>query len=71
MAGPRVAVRAELPTSRVAQIVIADKNYHGRGFEGEPAGAGLDLLRPARKGEAPRAGTEFFKPVAAGHRVDQ
>jgi Transposase DDE domain len=53
----------ELPASRVGQIVIADKNYYGRGFEGELAGAGLDLLRPARKGEAPRAGTEFFKPL--------
>jgi len=43
--------------------VIADKNYYGRQFEAELAGAGLDLLRPARKGEAPRAGTEFFKPL--------
>jgi len=23
----------------------------------------VDLLRPTRKGEAPRAGTEFFKPL--------
>jgi hypothetical protein len=23
----------------------------------------LELLRPARKGEAPRAGAEFFKPL--------
>ena len=45
------------------QVVIADKNYYGRQFEAELAGAGLDLLRPARKGEAPRAGTEFFKPL--------
>jgi hypothetical protein len=27
------------------------------------ADAGVDLLRPARKGEAPRAGSEFFKPL--------
>ena len=50
-------------SGRVGQIVIADKNYYGREFEAELAGAGLDLLRPARKGEAPRAGTEFFKPL--------
>jgi hypothetical protein len=43
--------------------VIADKNYYGRQFEAELAGAGLELLRPARKGEAPRAGTAFFKPL--------
>ena len=43
--------------------MIADKNYYGREFEATLAGAGLDLLRPARKGEPPRAGTEFFKPL--------
>ena len=42
--------------------MIADKNYYGREFEATLAGAGLDLLRPARKGE-PWAGTEFFKPL--------
>ena len=36
--------------------VIADKNYYGREFETKLAAAGLDLLRPARKGEAPRPG---------------
>jgi hypothetical protein len=48
---------------RAGQILIADKNYYGREFEATLAGAGLDLLRPARKGEHPRAGTEFFKPL--------
>ena len=48
---------------RAGQILIADKNYYGREFEATLAGAGLDLLRPARKGEQPRAGTEFFKPL--------
>jgi hypothetical protein len=42
--------------TRAGQIVIGDKNYYGRGFEATPAGAGLDLLRPARKGEPPRGG---------------
>ena len=48
---------------RARQIVIADKNYYGREFETTLAGAELDLLRPARKGELPRPGTEFFKPL--------
>ncbi|MDT7649180.1 MAG: hypothetical protein QOI36_586 [Pseudonocardiales bacterium] len=49
--------------ARAGQILIGDKNYYGREFEAILAGAGLDLLRPARKGEAPRAGTAFFKPL--------
>ncbi len=53
----------ELTTGRAGQIVIADKNYYGREFEATLTGAGLDLPRPARKGEAPRAGTEVFKPL--------
>ncbi|HZA30032.1 MAG TPA: IS982 family transposase [Propionibacteriaceae bacterium] len=48
---------------RAGQILIGDKNYYGRGFEATLAGAGLNLLRPARKGEPPRAGTAFFKPL--------
>jgi hypothetical protein len=53
----------ELPAWRVGQVVIADKNYFGREFEAELTEAGLDLPRPARKGEPPRAGTKFFKPL--------
>jgi hypothetical protein len=48
---------------RDGQILIADKNYYGREFEAALASAGLDLLRPARRGEAPRAGSAFFKPL--------
>jgi hypothetical protein len=46
-----------------AQIVLADKNYYGRGFETGLAEAGIELLRPARKGEPPRTGQRFFKPL--------
>jgi hypothetical protein len=53
----------DLTTGRAGQIVIADKNYYGREFETTLAQVGLDLLRPARKGESPRPGTEFFKPL--------
>jgi hypothetical protein len=53
----------DLTTRRSGQIVIADKNYYGRDFETTLAKADLKLLRPARKGEATRAGTQFFKPL--------
>jgi hypothetical protein len=45
------------------QTVIGDKNYFGREFETSLAEAGIDLLRPARKGEPPRPGAHFFKPL--------
>jgi len=53
----------ELPAWRAGQIVITDKNYHGRGFETEIADAGLELLRPTRKGEKPRPDSRFLKPL--------
>jgi hypothetical protein len=45
------------------QVVIADKNYYGRVFEADLDQAGIELLRPARKGEKPRTGQRFFKPL--------
>ena len=45
------------------QVVIADKAYYGKAFEAGLDQAGIDLLRKARKGERPRAGGEFFKPL--------
>lgn len=53
----------ELIAGRAGQIVLADKNYYGREFETTLSAAQLDLLRPARKGEPPRPGTAFFKPL--------
>jgi len=52
-----------LLAGRHSQMVIADKNYYGRGFEAQLTDAGLDLLRPARKGETERRGARFFKPL--------
>jgi hypothetical protein len=53
-----------LVAGRPGQTLIGDKNYYGAGFEQSLAGAGLTLLRPARKGEAtPRPGAELFKPL--------
>jgi DNA helicase HerA-like ATPase len=52
-----------LAAARPGQVIIGDKNYYGRDFEVALAAAGLTLLRPARKGEPPRPGTQFFKPL--------
>jgi hypothetical protein len=52
-----------LLTGRTGQIIIGDKNYYGRGFEAALAGGGMCLLRPPRKGEGPRPGTRYFKPL--------
>jgi len=45
------------------QTVIGDKNYFGRAFEDELTERDLVLLRPVRKGEAKRAGQQFFRPL--------
>lgn len=45
------------------QILIGDKNYFGAPFEALLAEAGIELLRPARTGEKPRPGSQFFKPL--------
>ena len=46
-----------------AQTLMADKNYYGRQFEAALTDAGIELLRPTRQGEKPRAGTRYFKPL--------
>ena len=45
------------------QTMIGDKNYYGAAFEAEMANTGIELLRPARKGEPARTGERFFKPL--------
>ena len=52
-----------LTVGRAWQIILADKNYYGAGFEITLADGGICLLRPARHGEAPRPGASFFKPL--------
>lgn len=52
-----------LLAGRATQMLIADKNYYGREFEAQLTEAGIDLLRPARKGEPERPGARFFKPL--------
>lgn len=60
------AILAELPIIPAEaghQMLIADKNYSGHQFEANLDRDGIDLLRPARKGERPRPGARFFKPL--------
>lgn len=45
------------------QTLIGDKNYFGREFESQLAALNIELLRPARKGEVERAGSQLFKPL--------
>ncbi|WP_433654482.1 IS982 family transposase [Nocardia sp. CA-128927] len=52
-----------LAAQRPGQTLICDKNYFGAGFEAELAATGIQLLRPARKGEAERPGAALFKPL--------
>ena len=52
-----------LLAGRAGQVIIGDKNYYGHDFEAALAGAGLVLLRPARKGEDQRPGARFFRPL--------
>jgi hypothetical protein len=56
-------IDSALVSRRPGQTVIGDKNYFGRDFEKAIADSNLALLRPVRKGEAPRAGKELFKPL--------
>ena len=68
-AGERETLLGMLETDRVlvnarpGQTIIGDKNYFGRDFEKAIAECNLVLLRPVRKGEARRAGQQFFKPL--------
>jgi hypothetical protein len=45
------------------RTIIADKGYNGHALEQRLHQHGIDLLRPARKGEKPQAGSRFFKPL--------
>jgi Transposase DDE domain len=58
-----LATEPQLVAARPGQVLIADKNYYGHQFERLLDETGLRLLRPARKGEAERAGAGLFKPL--------
>ena len=44
-------------------VILADKGLVSAEFEGLLAARGAQLIRPARKGEAPRRGARFLKPL--------
>jgi hypothetical protein len=54
---------ADLTRQIPGTTLIADKNYYGQDFETSLTATGLTLLRPTRKGESPRSGERFFKPL--------
>lgn len=58
-----LATEPALAADRPGQTLIGDKNYFGREFETQMTGLGLHLLRPARTGEAERAGSRPFRPL--------
>ena len=58
-----LAVEPQLTADRPGQTLIGDKNYFGREFEQQLAELDIRLLRPARKGESERAGSQLFKPL--------
>jgi hypothetical protein len=57
------ATPALAATTGRRRIVLADKNYYGRAFEADLDQSGIDLIRAARKGEQPRPGQRFLKPL--------
>jgi hypothetical protein len=58
-----LAADPALADSRPGQTLIADRHYYGTEFEAALAAQQVRLLRPARKGEPERAGSQFFKPL--------
>jgi hypothetical protein len=48
---------------RLRQTLIGDKNYFGSDFEQTLADSHLTLLRPTRKAESQRPGSQFLKPL--------
>lgn len=54
------AVPVSVPTG---QMIMADKGYNGAWLEEELNDGGVELIRPARKGETPRPGRKFLKPL--------
>ncbi|GAA4084237.1 IS982 family transposase [Actinomadura miaoliensis] len=56
-------VEPELAADRPGLLLIADKGFRARWFDDELAQHGIQLLRPAMRGEQPRPGEHLLKPV--------
>ena len=49
--------------ARPGQTLIADNRYRSQAFEADLNNAGITLLRPATRTEAPRPGAKFLRPL--------
>jgi hypothetical protein len=52
-----------LLAGRTGQVLVADKGYTSAEFESRLTGHGIELIRPARRGEKPRPGARQLKPI--------
>jgi len=52
-----------LLVGRAGQVIVADKGYASAEFETRLGAHGVELLRPARRREAPRRGAAQLKPI--------
>ena len=57
------AMIAAAGIARPGQILMADKGYRSAAFEAQLNTAGITLLRPATRSEAPRPGAKFLRPL--------
>jgi hypothetical protein len=58
-----LTVEPQMVAARPGQLLVADQHDDGREVEDVLAGLGVRLLRPARTGEAERAGARLFRPL--------
>ncbi|MGH9092821.1 MAG: IS982 family transposase [Acidimicrobiales bacterium] len=58
-----LAIEPELLGDRPGQVVLADKGYRSAELEAFLADHGARLVRPAMRGEDPRPGARFLKPL--------
>jgi hypothetical protein len=58
-----LGVEPEPVAAQPGQVLLADKHYYDHQFERLLGELGLRPVRPARKGEAERAGAGWFKPL--------
>ena len=49
--------------ARPGQTLIADKGYRSAALEADLSEAGITVLRPATRSEAPRPGARFLRPL--------
>ena len=57
------AMLAHAQIARQGQTIMADKGYRSADFEEDLKAAGISLIRPATKTEAPRPGKPFLKKL--------